>query len=178
MFKKILVALENNQISLQVFDEALSLAKANNANLMLIHVMSPFDQGYINPVSVGPYSYYPTLHSQAIAQTLNQWDALKQEGTNFLSKLCKQGTQLGIKTEFTQNFGEPGRIICEIARNWQADLIIVGRRGRVGLSEFFLGSVSNYVLHHAACSVLTVQGTISQTAATPQGTQLALHPTP
>jgi nucleotide-binding universal stress UspA family protein len=177
MFKKILVALENNQISLQVFDEALLLAKATNANLMLIHVMSPFDQHYINPVSVDPYSYYPTLHSEAIAQTLNQWDALKEEGIKFLSMLCKQGTQLGIETEFTQNFGEPGRIICEIAQNWQADLIIVGRRGRIGLSEFFLGSVSNYVLHHAPCSVLTVQGIIPQAAATPQAEQVALHPT-
>jgi nucleotide-binding universal stress UspA family protein len=178
MFKKILVAVENNQISLHVFDEALSLAKATNANLMLIHVMSPFDQGYINPISVDPYSYYPTLHSEAIVQTLSQWDVLKEGGINFLSKLCKQGTQLGVTTEFTQNLGEPGRIICEIAQNWQADLIIVGRRGRVGLSEFFLGSVSNYVLHHAACSVLTVQGPISQTAATPEVKQVALHPTP
>jgi nucleotide-binding universal stress UspA family protein len=163
MFKKILVAVENNQISLQVFDEALSLAKATNANLMLMHVMSPFDQHYINPISVDPYSYYPTLHSETIVQTLNQWDALQQEGINFLSMLCKRAMQLGITTEFTQNLGEPGRIICEIARNWQADLIIVGRRGRVGLSEFFLGSVSNYVLHHAPCSVLTVQGTVLPT---------------
>ncbi len=163
MFKKILVAVENNQISLQIFGEALSLAKTTNANLMLIHVMSPFDGHYFNPISVDPYSYYPTLHSEAITQTLSQWDTLKQEGIDFLAMLCKQATKLGITTEFTQNFGEPGKIICEIAQNWQADLIIVGRRGRVGLSEFFLGSVSNYVLHHAPCSVLTVQGTVSPT---------------
>lgn len=48
-------------------------------------------------------------------------------------------------------------MICELARNWNADLIILGRRGRTGLSELLLGSVSNYVLHHAPCSVLTVQ---------------------
>ncbi len=41
-----------------------------------------------------------------------------------------------------------------------ADLIVVGRRGRSGLSELILGSASNYVLHHAPCSVLTLQGKI------------------
>jgi nucleotide-binding universal stress UspA family protein len=33
----------------------------------------------------------------------------------------------------------------------------MGRRGRTGLSELFLGSVSNYVTHHAPCSVLTLK---------------------
>jgi phage terminase large subunit GpA-like protein len=33
---------------------------------------------------------------------------------------------------------------------------MVGHRGRTGLSEFLLGSVSNYVMHHAPCSVLVV----------------------
>ncbi|CCQ49032.1 hypothetical protein CWATWH8502_2292 [Crocosphaera watsonii WH 8502] len=37
------------------------------------------------------------------------------------------------------------------------DVIVMGHRGISGLQEFFLGSVSNYVLHHAPCSVLIVQ---------------------
>ncbi|RMG10302.1 MAG: universal stress protein, partial [Cyanobacteria bacterium J055] len=37
-------------------------------------------------------------------------------------------------------------------------LIIVGRRGRQGIEEAVLGSVSNYVVHHAPCSVLAIQG--------------------
>ncbi len=61
-----------------------------------------------------------------------------------------------------QNLGDPGRIICEIARDCDADLIVMGRGNHSGLNEFFLGSVSNYVLHHAPCSVLAVQGQLSQ----------------
>ncbi|MGQ9872468.1 universal stress protein [Leptodesmis sp.] len=38
-----------------------------------------------------------------------------------------------------------------------ADLILIGNRGHTGLKELFLGSASNYVLHHAPCSVLTVK---------------------
>ena len=52
-------------------------------------------------------------------------------------------------------------MICNAAISWQADLIIMGRRGRTGLSELFLGSVSNYVLHHAPCAVLVVQHSVN-----------------
>lgn len=53
--------------------------------------------------------------------------------------------------------GSPERSICEIAQTWEADLIIVGSRGLTGIKEMFLGSVSNYVTHHAPCSVLIVR---------------------
>ncbi|MCZ8054719.1 MAG: universal stress protein, partial [Microcystis sp. LE19-12.2C] len=49
------------------------------------------------------------------------------------------------------------KTICKVAREENIDLIVIGRRGRSGLGELFLGSVSNYVLHHAPCSVLIVQ---------------------
>ncbi|NJL60728.1 MAG: universal stress protein [Methylacidiphilales bacterium] len=163
MFKKILVAVENNQIGNLVFDEALALAKATNASLMLVHVMSPYSDRNINPISMDPYSFYPAMHSEALAQTLKQWDSLKQENLDFLRVLCSTAASEGVTAEFTQNLGDPGRIICEMARNWQAEVIILGRRGRAGLSEFFLGSVSNYVLHHAPCSVLAIQGITSAT---------------
>jgi nucleotide-binding universal stress UspA family protein len=166
MYSRVLVAVENNQIGDAVFNEALSTAKANGASLMLLHVMSPFDERYVNPISMDPYSFYPAMHSEAILQTLKKWDTMKQECTDFLMQLSKRAVQEGVTTEFTQNVGDPGRIICDMARNWQADLIIVGRRGRAGLSEFFLGSVSNYVLHNAHCSVLTVQGTLKKTEKT------------
>jgi nucleotide-binding universal stress UspA family protein len=163
MHSKILVAVENNQIGEAVFNEALSTAKMNGASLLLLHVMSPYEERYVNPISMDPYSFYPTMHSEAIMQTLQKWDRLKQECTDFLIGLSKRAASVGVTAQFTQNLGDPGRVICDMARNWEADLIIVGRRGRVGLSEFFLGSVSNYVLHHAHCSVLTVQGTMNQT---------------
>jgi nucleotide-binding universal stress UspA family protein len=54
--------------------------------------------------------------------------------------------------------GEAGSLICKAAQNWGTDLIVIGRRGHRWLSEILLGSVSNYVVHHALCSVLVVQG--------------------
>jgi nucleotide-binding universal stress UspA family protein len=67
----------------------------------------------------------------------------------------------GVNAESNQVSGDAGKAICEEALVWGADLIVLGRRGRSGLSELFLGSTSNYVLHHAPCSVLTVQPLVS-----------------
>ena len=47
--------------------------------------------------------------------------------------------------------------ICKLAQEWNADLIVMGRRGHSILSELVLGSVSSYVIHRAHCSVHIVQ---------------------
>ncbi|MBE9048435.1 universal stress protein, partial [Pleurocapsales cyanobacterium LEGE 10410] len=80
----------------------------------------------------------------------------------------------GVQTEFNQLTGNPGRLICELAADWSADLILVGSRGLKGLKEMFLGSVSNYVTHHAPCSVLIVRdSTEAQSDSTSSETQQA-----
>ena len=172
MFHKILVALDNSEISQYIFEQAVSLAKATNAEMMLLHVISPLEDPYINPAFLQPDALYPTLHTEALNQYLQEWDKLKQQRLDWLRSLAQTATNVGVKAEFTQNLGDAGRLICEVALNWSADLILVGRRGRSGLSELFLGSVSNYVLHHAHCSVLTLQGIISPTTPTPEASQV------
>lgn len=49
--------------------------------------------------------------------------------------------------------------ICKLAKSWEADLIVVGHQGMSPLQELARGSVSNYVMHYAPCSVLTIQPT-------------------
>ncbi len=159
MFNRILAAIDNSPWSEHVFDEAVYLASSTNSNLMLLHILSPLDEQYLDPLFLYPTILYPELQGHN-SKYVNDWNKLKENRMNWLGWLCEQATQLGVKTEFSQNVGEPCRIICDMARNWQADIIIIGRRGRRGISELLLGSVSNYVLHHASCSVLTVQGTI------------------
>ncbi|WP_193197435.1 universal stress protein [Nostoc sp. MG11] len=153
MIKKILVALDRSEIGQQVFEQALALAKLTQANLMLLHVLSPEAEGSPYVPMFSNFDYYPGLNSQSFELYQKQWDTFKNEGIQMLQFFCAQANTAGITTEFTQNLGHPGRIICNLARSWGADLIVMGRRGRSGLTELFLGSVSNYVLHHASCSV-------------------------
>jgi len=53
--------------------------------------------------------------------------------------------------------GHPAEVIIQVAEKFAIDLIIVGSHGRTGIRRFLLGSVSDYVLEHAPCSVLIVK---------------------
>lgn len=156
MFNKILVATDMSELNKQVFEEALSLAKATGANLMLLHVLSAEAEGAPQMPTMTTLEYYPGLDSKIVEIYREQWQAYEAKSLELLRSRTEEATNAGVKTEFSQNSGSPGRSICEFARNWNADSIVMGRRGRSGLSELFLGSVSNYVLHHAPCSVLIV----------------------
>jgi nucleotide-binding universal stress UspA family protein len=166
MFHKILVALDNSDLSQKIFTAALNIAQVWDGQLMLLHVLSPEEEG--SPKIAGAFSnleFYPELHSQVREQLIveyrQQWNEYTDKCVEMLRSLTAEANTAGISAEFTQSYGSPGKTICQLAKNWQADLIVIGRRGRTGLSELFLGSVSNYVLHHAPCSVLTVQSTQS-----------------
>ena len=49
--------------------------------------------------------------------------------------------------------GDPGKVIVNEAREWGADVIVVGSHGRGGLGRLLMGSVAQYVVNHAPCSV-------------------------
>ena len=47
--------------------------------------------------------------------------------------------------------------IVNYADDKNADLVVIGTKGRTGLKRFLLGSVANGVVAHAKCSVLVVR---------------------
>ncbi|WP_009630996.1 universal stress protein [Synechocystis sp. PCC 7509] len=156
MFAKVLVAVDFSTLNKSVFDKALDLAKATGASVMLLHVLS-HEEGMPNlPTSFGR-EYYTGLNSKALEIYQQQYKEFEERGLKLLQNLSTQAIAAGVNAEFSQNYGSPGQTICDFAINWQADLIVMGRRGRSGINELILGSVSNYVLHHASCSVLVVQ---------------------
>jgi nucleotide-binding universal stress UspA family protein len=153
MFSKIIVAIDQGDTCEPLFQKALTLAQATGAGLMLLSVLEPENDGsFATPAYYG----YPL----PLGVDSNIWLELYQEaeakGLERLRSFTDQATAAGVPTEFTQNLGSPGRVICTLAKTWEADLIVAGSHGRKGLSELFLGSVSNYVMHHAPCSVLVV----------------------
>ena len=162
MLDKILVAIDRSPANKIVFHEALSLAKATKANLILLHVLSGEEEG--SPIM----SLYPTvgdhyLHlDPKIGHLANevyhrQWKAFETEGLEILRSFAKEAIAAGVQTEFSQITGHPSSTICDFAQSCHAQAIVIGRRGYSGLKEMFLGSISNYVVHHAPCSVLLVR---------------------
>jgi len=156
MFEKILVSIDSSERSKKVIDEAANLTKATSAKLMLLHILSYDEEN--SPYMPTILGDYPVMNSTFIEQIKREQLAYENQGLEMLKSHIEKLAHQGINAEFSQNYGYPGRTICQVANNWGADLIIAGRRGHSGLNELLLGSTSNYILHHAPCSVLIIQG--------------------
>lgn len=160
MFDRILLAIDISETDKGSFNLALSLAQTAGAKLMLLNVIAPNENNYPNPFVYYGYGYeYDLMDESLITIYQKQWEKFKQKGLETLRSLAEEAIAVGVEAEFTQDFGNPGRVICILAQTWSADLILVGSRGLVGVKEMFLGSVSNYVTHHAPCSVLVMHKT-------------------
>jgi nucleotide-binding universal stress UspA family protein len=155
MFRRILVAVDSSIDSYPVFREALTMAKQNRANLMLLHVLSPEEEGYPRLAGIEMGMGMP-LQADTIQDYLERLEVFKKNGMETLKSYSDKAAAEDVHVEITQKLGGPGPTICDMAHTWEADLVITGRRGRSRLSEMILGSVSNYVLHHAPCSALIV----------------------
>lgn len=168
-FQRIVAAIDHSTLSQQVFEEALALAKTNQAKLILFHCLTA-DLVAATPPFAGELGVSPHLVNQAYqSQYIRFEDQLRQ-----IQLLLKQYANLahaqGVAIESDYRTIEPGQGLCQAAQRHQADLIVMGRRGRKGIAEALLGSVSNYVLHHAPCAVLVIQArpqaeTLSDTTA-------------
>jgi nucleotide-binding universal stress UspA family protein len=160
---KILVALDAHSSGRvdepqHILLQAISLAQQYHSRLMIMACLpdaipAPTETAS-GLIGLGMYGL-DTRTATAIAdQHLHH--ALKEQ-EHWLQEQCELATRQGIPTEWDSRQGEPGFQICQLAKGWDANLIVLGRRGRSGLTEMLMGSVSNYVLHHAPCSVFVVQ---------------------
>jgi nucleotide-binding universal stress UspA family protein len=61
-----------------------------------------------------------------------------------------------VTVQGTVRVGSPAHVILDVAREWDADLVVLGTHGRRGLPRFFLGSVAETVLRKAPCSALVI----------------------
>jgi nucleotide-binding universal stress UspA family protein len=153
-YKKILAALDCSSQSDLVFEQALNLAQKEKAELMLFHGI-PIDQHQ------GLFLHEFELTTEPLARYASALQAelkrQQQEIQQWFSDYHQRAKNVGVATESKVNFGEPGKAISDFARHWNADLIVLGRRGLTGMMEMLMGSVSSYVLHRAPCNVLVVQ---------------------
>ncbi|MEM8586400.1 MAG: universal stress protein [Bacteroidota bacterium] len=136
MFKKILTAIDPVEPENDVFDRALLLAQTMRAKLKLLSVLT----ADINSVIATPeYSMAGPSYG------LNDWNLFeesyqtyKKENVKMLHRLRERSRERGVNANFEQVMGSPGKAICDLAKSWEADLIVVGSHQRKGLSEMFL----------------------------------------
>lgn len=158
MFKNILVGMDCTVQSQHSFNDALALAKATGANLKLVHVFS-FDEQcelwWLSPLRDENPNY------KLLDHLVDRWQTFLNERQEILGQCQAKAAAAGVSAvlDLEPYSGRPGVVLCEVARQWPADLVAVGHHDKLqdklrDLGELRLGSVSEYVLHNAPCSVL------------------------
>ena len=158
MLQKILVAIGDSPDSEQIFTAGLALAQKLGAEILLLHVLNPLVPHGLSTVSsplIG--GIFPMINEVEVDRYLVAWKEYERKGIDRLQAYAERVKEGNVKVEILQNYGDSGPLICEAAKNWSAEMILMGRNQKSMLSEVFMGSTSNYVLHHAACSVMVIQ---------------------
>jgi len=105
------------------------------------------------PVLAGEYPYFPTEDlDQVMKHGREHAKESARSGEGFLQKV-------GLKafSQVTEVHDSPAQAILATAREWKADLIVMGSHGRRGFDRLILGSVSETVALHAHCSVEVIR---------------------
>jgi nucleotide-binding universal stress UspA family protein len=138
VLNNIVLAFDGSEYSKRALQYAKMLAERFEATLWLVHI-------FTHTSDLFGYEDYEKLYSK------------RKAGGQVLLDEARQGlgnTMLDVREELEE--GPEAESILNIAKNCQADLIIMGTRGFGTLKGLLVGSVSRKVIHHASCPVMVV----------------------
>ncbi len=174
MFHRILAALDHSGHDADVYEKGQELAQGLGAELLLLHVLDFHDADPYWPSSIG-MEYSPEVYREAMELYWQQQRDYEQQQLKRLRARADRAIAEGIAASVALIKGHAGPSICRQAKVWNADLVMVGSRGRSNIREILLGSVSQYVNHHAPTSVLIVHSSTAHIApSTPSETAAAI----
>ncbi len=141
-FRTIVVPMDFSKEARAALELARELAtSAGPAHLILLHA-------YFLPVE---------MEALATQQNLPILELLSSEASKELEQILKSLQDAGISSEFLVSRGYPEQVIVDLARDKDADLIVLGTRGRTGLAHVALGSIAERVVREAPCPTITVK---------------------
>jgi len=145
MYQRIMVPVDGSETSRKALQEAIKLAQLFHARLKLVHVVENarvFDaEGMVD---------YAALREVAT-----------KGGELILSRAKEMAEQAGVaaETALLESGGDRNEnVIVSDARQWLAELIVIGTHGRSGISRLLFGSVAEGVVRGATMPVLLIRG--------------------
>uniref|UniRef100_A0A0D9V1H1 UspA domain-containing protein n=1 Tax=Leersia perrieri TaxID=77586 RepID=A0A0D9V1H1_9ORYZ len=153
--QKVMVAVDESECSHHALEWALrNLAASIAPPLLVITVQPLLPLGYVSAASFGSPLGIPVVAPELIKSMQEQQQQLSQALIDKANQICAQH---GVAVETMIKTGDPKEMICEAAEESRVDLLIVGSHSRGPVQRLFLGSVSNYCMHHCKCPVLVVK---------------------
>lgn len=139
--KKILVPVDFSDCSQKALTYAVQFAKEFGATLDVVHVVAPYYSG-------DPYGFtdFAPIDQQ-----------VKANGEQRVAALVLKQVPQGIPVETYVRMGRPASVITEVAKELDADLIIIATHGHTGLKHVLMGGTAEHVVRYAPCPVLTVR---------------------
>lgn len=147
-YGSIVVGTDGSDTAGRAVASAAELASADGARLVVVTAYVPDDRAS-GDVSVDdvPADLRYVLTDRVQAEEL-------AEGGRSVAKAA------GVSRVTVQALpGDPSEVLLEAAKDFDADLIVVGSRGLTSHAHFILGSVAASVAHHAPCDVLIAHTT-------------------
>ena len=144
--RRILVCLDHSSFSEACVRHAVAISKSLGGTITLLHVMQP-------------------PHERAgQAMDVLDWEISRQEAGAFLRRLEHEATKAaGQHVETRLEQGHPAERITAVARELDADVMILGSQGERGVAPWNLGSTVLQVLAVAHGSVLVVRPSTAAT---------------
>jgi nucleotide-binding universal stress UspA family protein len=138
--KRIVIATDGSDAAREAVHVGLELAREQDAEVMFVHVVPPFDPG---PMGLGVPGLTPHWISEADRAPLVEAERIAREGN--------------IRAQSALLKGDAVDEIVALADSLAADLVVIGSRGHAGLASALLGSVSRGVMHETRRPVVVVR---------------------
>lgn len=149
----IVLAVTNNDSSKHAFGWALDkFVNPKQHQLTIFTVVEP-------PLQAG-YYYASSEAMYSTAFLDEQFERATEEATRVVKeyqRLAEQRFDGQLKVELVVGRGETRDEIVDFVDTCKADLLVIGSRGFGALKRTFVGSTSDYCVHHVHCPVLVVK---------------------
>ncbi|MBX9947880.1 MAG: universal stress protein [Candidatus Obscuribacterales bacterium] len=144
---KILVAIDDSTFSDAAIASVTDRSWPEGSIFKLLSVVEPF-----HPEYAGWHTNYMPVAVEAQKELV---EAAKTLVNQKVKKLTEVFGRQNVLAEVREGYVTD--TILEAAKEWPADLIVVGSHGRTGITRLLLGSVSEAVVSQAPCSVEIVK---------------------
>lgn len=143
--RKIVVGIEGSGGAKAALKWAIQEAKFRHATIVVATAFSP------SWVPVSPdFTYIPV-------DNFNVEDEVGRMQEHIAHEVLEEVGSAKADIKYVRKKGSPADTLIAIAEAEDADMLVVGSRGRGGVRGLLLGSVSHQIAHHGSCPVVIVR---------------------